>query len=65
MLKYDERIVKHAIALAEKRRKPLYMVLSEEKIVDHPMVKQLVKLSPSEWLWLVANADFFVTSSFH
>lgn len=65
MLKYDERIVKHAIALAEKRRKPLYMVLSEEKIVDHPMVKQLVILSPSEWLWLVANADVFVTSSFH
>lgn len=65
MLKYDERTVKHAIALAEKRRKPLYMVLSEEKIVEHPMVKQLVSLSPSEWLWLVANADVFVTSSFH
>ena len=65
MLRYDERIINHAIALAEKHQKPLYMVLSEEKAVEHPAVKQLFSIGPSEWLWLVANADIFVTSSFH
>lgn len=65
MLRYDERIINHAIALAEKYQKPLYMVLSEEKAVKHPAVKQLFSIGPSEWLWLVANADLFVTSSFH
>ena len=65
MLKYDERIINHAIALAEKYQKPLYMVLSEEKVVENTMVKQLFSIGPSEWLWLIANAGLFVTSSFH
>ena len=65
MLKYDERIVAHARVLADRLQKPLYMVLSEEKIIDTPSVKQLVSIGPSEWLWMIANADTVVTSSFH
>lgn len=65
MLKYDEKIISHALALAEKRRSPLYMVLSEEKIVENTKVKQIFSIGPSEWLWMVANAGLFVTSSFH
>lgn len=43
----------------------LEVVYINEMLRQKPGIKNLKCITPNEWLWLFANADFIVTNSFH
>ena len=65
LLHHNEAALRYAASVAKERGFPLYFVLSEDKRVEVPDARQLLDVGPKEWLWLVANAGAFVTTSFH
>ena len=65
MLHYDERLLNNASIIAKEKQLPLYMVLSERKVIETTLATQLTDIGPAEWMWLIDNAEAMITSSFH
>ena len=65
MLNYDETLAEEAHKIAESRGLPVFMVLSENRIIYSRHAKQINEVGPKEWLWLLSHASIVVTSSFH
>ena len=65
MLHYDEKLLKKAIDISKSKNLRLILVLSENKTIVNDDVVQLTNIGPAEWLWLINNANFMVTNSFH
>ena len=65
LLNFDEIIFNNACSISRKRGLPLIVVLSEKKSLPTSFAMQLVDVGPSEWLWLIKNADMVITNSFH
>lgn len=65
MLHYDDALLGHAVSIALEKRLPLIFVLSEQKKIKTNKATQLNNIGPEEWIWLIANADTMITTSFH
>ena len=65
LLHHDVGYINYAISVARERQLPLYVVLSEDKIINEPSIIQLNTVGPGEWLWLIRNSSLFLTTSFH
>lgn len=65
MLHYDEKLLRKAIDISKSKNLQLILVLSENKTIVNDDVVQMTNIGPAEWLWLINNAKFMVTNSFH
>lgn len=65
MLKFNEKVFKHAIDISKEKHLPLYFVLSDNRFVKTEEASQIFDIGPAEWMWLIDNANTMITSSFH
>lgn len=65
MLKFNEKVFNHAIAISKEKHLPLYFVLSENRVIKTEEASQIIDIGPAEWMWLIDNANTMITSSFH
>lgn len=65
MLKYDQKVLNNAKRVAKNKNLPLYIVMSDPKVIELEDAIQIMDIGPAEWLWLIDNADTMVTTSFH
>ena len=62
---YERDVLDYAIRFAEIKNKPLVVVLSEAKVIKNNSIIQIREAGPRQWLYLINNADVFLTNSFH
>lgn len=65
MLHKDMEALEKASQIAKARNKRLLYTLSQIGNIPSIHGTQIEQAGPAEWLWLIDNADTFVTTSFH
>lgn len=68
IIKSSHTLMKHAIDLSNKTGYKLVIVGGnslQKKKNTNPMIDYAVDISPEEWLYLIHNAKYVVTNSFH
>ena len=62
---YEKDVLDYAMRFAEKMNKTLVVVLSDAKVIRDNRIIQIRDAGPRQWLYLINNADVFITNSFH
>lgn len=65
LLSYNKYAISHAINVAQEHNLDIYVVTADNKALSEKCITQIFDAGPSEWLWLIDNATYVLTNSFH